>query len=155
MPSRPAFKDVTEGRRRNMQANQGKDTRPEMTIRRLLHKRGYRYRLHQRHLPGRPDLVFSSRRKVIEVRGCFWHGHGCFPLGQLPKSRTDYWIPKIAGNKQRDTRNMKELEALGWQVLELWECQIRAAPDDVAGQLLHFLGPIRALHRGGFRRQEM
>jgi DNA mismatch endonuclease Vsr len=138
------FEGVTEGRRRNMQANKGKDTKPEMTVRQLLHRLGYRYRLHRRDLPGRPDLVFPSRRKVIEVRGCFWHGHGCFPLGQLPKSRTDYWGPKIAGNKARDARNMAALQAAGWDALEIWECRARAAPEEVAAEVMRFLGPVSA-----------
>ena len=136
----PAFEGVSEGRRRNMQANRGKDTRPEMTVRRLLHSLGYRYRLHRRDLPGKPDLVFPGRRKVIEVRGCFWHGHGCSPLGQLPKTRTDYWTPKIGGNKARDLRNMALLHERGWQVAEVWECQIITDLPAVAECLISFLG---------------
>lgn len=87
---RRAFEGVSEGRRRNMQANRSKDTKPETTIRRLLHAEGYRFRIHRYDLPGRPDIVFPSRRVIIEVRGCFWHGHGC-RLGQLPGNRQDYW----------------------------------------------------------------
>ena len=125
-----------------MLANKGKNTKPEMVVRRLLHRLGYRYRLHAKELPGKPDVVFSARRKVVLVAGCFWHGHGCFPLGQLPKSRTEYWTPKIAGNKARDARNMTALRADGWELLELWECRIRAAPDEVARELVAFLGPV-------------
>ncbi len=125
-----------------MQANVGKNTKPELTIRKILHKLGYRYRLHAKGLPGKPDIVFTARRKIVEHRGCYWHGHGCFPLGQLPKSRTEYWGPKIAGNQARDARNMALLRADGWEVLELWECRVRAAPDEIAGELVAFLGPV-------------
>ncbi len=125
-----------------MLANKSKDTKPELTIRKILHKLGYRYRLHAKDLPGKPDIVFTARRRIIQVSGCFWHGHGCFPFGQLPKSRTEYWSPKIAGNKARDARNMALLLADGWEVLELWECRIRAAPDEVAVDLVAFLGPV-------------
>jgi DNA mismatch endonuclease Vsr len=141
-PSRSKFADVTPGRRRNMQANTSKNTKPEMTIRRILHGIGYRYRLHAKGLPGKPDIVFTARCKIVEIRGCFWHGHGCFPLGQLPKARTEYWSSKIAGNQARDARNMALLRALGWEVLELWECRVRAAPKDLVGELVAFLGPI-------------
>ncbi|MFG1342479.1 very short patch repair endonuclease [Xanthobacter autotrophicus] len=143
-PSRPLFEGVSEGRSRNMQANRGKDTKPEMEVRRLLHALGYRYRLHRRDLPGKPDLVFPARRRVIEVRGCFWHGHGCHPLGQLPKSRTDYWAPKIARNKERDVRNIAALRDQGWDVLEVWECRIRTAREAVVMELVEFLGPVNA-----------
>jgi DNA mismatch endonuclease Vsr len=125
-----------------MQANVGKNTKPEMTVRRILHGLGYRYRLHAKRLPGKPDIVFTARRKAIEIRGCFWHGNGCFPLGQLPKSRTEYWSLKIAGNQTRDTSNMEVLRADGWEILELWECRVRAAPHDVAYELVAFLGPV-------------
>lgn len=137
----PSWPDVDAGRRRNMQANRGKHTKPELAVRRMLHALGYRYRLHRRDLPGRPDVVFPSRRKIVEVRGCFWHGHGCFPLGQMPRSRTDYWGPKIVGNKERDARNLAALRSAGWDVLEIWECKIRAAPDNVRRDLVEFLGP--------------
>lgn len=122
-----------------MAANRSRDTKPELLIRKLLHARGYRFRLHRRELPGSPDLVFVSRRKIIEVRGCFWHGHGCFPLGQLPKSRSEYWTPKIAGNKARDSRNLRLLDDLGWGVLEVWECQLRSSPDAVVKAAVAFL----------------
>lgn len=135
------FENVSDGRRRNMQANRGKDTRPELTLRRLLHGCGYRFRLHRKELPGRPDIVFPSRRKVIEVRGCFWHGHGCRPLGQIPHARREYWYPKIMGNKERDLRNVQALRDAGWEVLEVWECEIRADPRNVLARSVRFLGP--------------
>ena len=113
-----------EQRRRIMQAVKGKDTGPEWTVRKLLHKRGYRYRLHRKDLPGKPDLVFPSRRKAIFVHGCFWHAHGC-RYGQPPKSRPEYWLPKLKENKRRDAKRNAELEEMGWQVLTVWQCETR------------------------------
>lgn len=124
-----------------MQANVGKNTKPELAIRKILHKLGYRYRLHAKELPGKPNIVFTARRKIVEHRGCFWHGHGCFPLGQLPKSRTEYWAPKIAGNKARDGRNMELLRVDGKEVLELRECRARAALKEIAEELVAVLEP--------------
>jgi DNA mismatch endonuclease (patch repair protein) len=109
----------------------GKDTKPEMTVRRLAHGMGYRYRLHRRDLPGKPDLVFSSRRKVIFVHGCFWHRHPdvrC-KLARLPKSRLDFWRPKLENNRARDLENQKKLAGDGWRVLVLWECELRDTSD--------------------------
>ncbi len=109
----------------------GKDTKPEIKVRRLIHGMGYRYRLHRGNLPGRPDLVFSSRRKVIFVHGCFWHRHPdtrC-KLARLPKSRLDFWRPKLESNRARDIENQKKLAEAGWQVLVLWECELRDASD--------------------------
>ena len=102
-----------------MPAVRGKSTGPEWTVRRLLHFLGYRHRLNRRDLPGKPDLVFASRRKVIFVHGCFWHAHGC-RYGRPPKSRLDCWLPKLERNKQRDTEARTQLEALRWQVLTVW-----------------------------------
>jgi DNA mismatch endonuclease (patch repair protein) len=105
----------------------GKDTGPEMTVRRLTHAMGYRYRLHVKSLPGRPDLVFSKLRRVIFVHGCFWHRHpdpAC-KLARLPKSRLDFWLPKLEGNATRDQGNLSKLRAMGWDVLVIWECQIK------------------------------
>nr|WP_320178941.1 very short patch repair endonuclease [Roseovarius pacificus] len=106
-----------------MQAVKTKNTGPEMIVRRLLHKHGYRYRLHRKDLPGRPDIVFSGKRKAIFVHGCFWHGHGC-SKGRLPKSKLEYWKPKIERNKARDDRNVADLKDAGWQVLVIWQCEI-------------------------------
>jgi len=104
-----------------------RDTKPEMIVRRLVHSCGFRYRLHGRELPGRPDLVFHGRRKVIFVHGCFWHRHGdpACKLARLPKSRQDFWIPKLERNAERDVENRTALEKAGWDVLELWECQVK------------------------------
>ena len=92
-----------------------KNTEPEMVVRRLLHRLGYRYALHRRDLPGRPDLVFGPRRKVVFVHGCFWHGHHC-QKGRLPTSRVEYWSKKIENNRARDATNVSELQATGWEV---------------------------------------
>jgi DNA mismatch endonuclease (patch repair protein) len=101
-----------------------KNTKPEMLVRRLVHGMGYRYRLHQADLPGKPDLVFRSQRKVVFIHGCFWHGHKC-RLGRMPKSRLEYWKPKITGNKERDVRTLRRLRSMRWRALVLWECQLQ------------------------------
>lgn len=113
-----------EQRRRIMQSVKGKDTKPEWVVRRLLHRMGYRYRLHAHNLPGKPDIVFPARRKVIFVHGCFWHAHGC-KIGRPPKSRSDYWVPKLEANSARDAAKQSQLEALGWSVLVVWQCETK------------------------------
>lgn len=104
-----------------------KDTKPELAVRRLVHSMGYRYRLHAPELPGKPDLVFRPRHKAIFVHGCFWHRHDdpACKLARLPRSRLDFWVPKLEGNRERDARVLQELEDSGWSVLVIWECQIR------------------------------
>lgn len=102
-----------------------KDTRPEMAVRKLVWGLGYRYRLHRRDLPGCPDLVFSGRRKVIFVHGCFWHRHEGCALARLPKSRLDFWGPKLESNALRDRRNKRALARQGWKVLTVWECELK------------------------------
>ncbi|MBF6558829.1 MAG: DNA mismatch endonuclease Vsr [Candidatus Binataceae bacterium] len=99
-------------------------SKAEMTIRRLTHRMGFRYRLHVSSLPGRPDLVFPCRRKVIFVHGCFWHRHDCH-LGRMPKSRLDFWLPKLEMNRLRDQANRVALVALGWDQLVVWECELK------------------------------
>ena len=111
-------------RSRMMAGIRGKDTRPELTIRRGLHARGFRYRLHDRRLPGKPDLVFPARRSAIFVHGCFWHGHGC-PMFRWPGSRVDFWRTKIEGNRARDAAAQAGLVAVGWRVLTVWECALK------------------------------
>jgi DNA mismatch endonuclease (patch repair protein) len=101
-----------------------KDTKPEMVVRSLTHQLGYRFRLHRRDLPGRPDLVFPKLRKVIFVHGCFWHRHGC-SKATTPKSNSDYWQPKFAENVERDKRAIAELLRLGWEPMVVWECETR------------------------------
>jgi DNA mismatch endonuclease, patch repair protein len=116
---------VTPDRRSFIMSRVGqKDTKPEMILRRALHALGYRYRLHRRDLPGSPDLVFPSRQKVIFVHGCFWHGHEC-RWGKAPKSRAEYWLPKIEANKDRDNRALTLLGEKGWQAMIVWQCDLR------------------------------
>lgn len=102
----------------------GKDTKPEMTVRRLVHQLGYRYRLHVAGLPGKPDLVFSRARKAIFVHGCFWHRHAGCPLCRMPKSRLEFWKAKLENNRKRDSRNLKRLRKDGWRLLVIWECEL-------------------------------
>lgn len=111
-------------RRRIMQSVRTENTGPEMLVRKLLHRLGYRFRLHSEALPGKPDIVFPARRKAIFVHGCFWHGHGC-AKGRPPKSRHDYWLPKIEANRARDSKAMASLAHLGWQALVIWECETK------------------------------
>lgn len=103
-----------------------KDTKPEWVVRRLLHRLGYRYRLHVRGLPGQPDLVFPSRKKVIFVHGCFWHRHPRCKNTRLPKSRLDFWKPKLEGNRKRDLKHQRQLRRLGWKFLVIWECETKS-----------------------------
>lgn len=111
-----------------MSAVKNKNTAPEMLVRRLLHSLGYRYRLHSKKLPGKPDIVFGPRKKVVFVHGCFWHGHEC-RMGRLPSTRREFWQKKIAANRERDKLQQDELTALGWRYLVIWECE---TPDAVA-----------------------
>lgn len=113
-----------EQRRLNMSRIRGRDTKPEMLIRRGLHARGLRYRLQDRKLPGRPDLVFPKYRVVILVHGCFWHGHSC-PLFRLPATRPEFWATKISSNQQRDKKSQEALRAAGWRILTVWECSLK------------------------------
>lgn len=134
-----------EQRRRIMRSVGTKDTGPEMVVRRLLHRLGYRYRLHQRDLPGTPDIVFPGRQRAIFVHGCYWHGHGC-SKGRLPKSNEEYWGTKIARNRKRDAAKEAALRELGWGVLAVWQCEIK---DEVtlAEKLRNFLGPSTKVDR--------
>ena len=129
-----------EQRRSIMQAVRGKDTGPEWTVRRLLHGLGYRYRLHRKDLPGKPDLVFPGRKKAIFVHGCFWHAHGC-RYGKPPKSRLDYWLPKLEQNRKRDAEKRTQLEALGWKVLTVWQCETKTI-DALTARLTAFLDDV-------------
>jgi DNA mismatch endonuclease (patch repair protein) len=129
-----------------MRAIKSKNTAPEMAVRRLVHALGYRFRIHRRDLPGTPDLVLSSRQKVIFVHGCYWHGHGCKRGGQGAKSNTDYWGPKIARNRERDITTMAKLKAAGWSVLVIWECEVRDQKA-LEAEIRSFLGPTFAQQR--------
>ena len=118
-----------------------RDTKPEMIVRRLLHGAGYRYRLHRRDLPGKPDLIFAGRRSVIFVHGCFWHQHeaeACLD-GRKPKSNTGYWHEKLARNVERDRLAVERLTAAGWEVLVIWECETRSR-DELLRRLENFIG---------------
>ena len=121
-----------------MRAVKSRDTRPEMKVRRLLHRMGYRYRVHRIDLPGKPDVVFGPRRKVIFVHGCFWHGHGCTRGARVPATNRVYWTEKIARNVSRDRRQIMELWERGWKVLTLWECEMRDE-EELVGRLCRFL----------------
>ncbi len=115
---------TTERRSWLMSRVPSKDSAPELVVRRMLHRNGYRYRLHVAQLPGKPDIVFPRRRAVVFVHGCFWHGHGC-RIGQLPKSRPEFWVPKLTRNRERDIAATHALEALGWRVATIWQCEIK------------------------------
>jgi DNA mismatch endonuclease, patch repair protein len=103
----------------------GKDTEPELAVRRLLHRLGYRFRLYRKDLPGKPDIVLPKLRTVILVHGCFWHGHGCSPKNRRPKSNTEYWNLKIDRNSKRDAENLIKLRSLGWKAVVIWACETK------------------------------
>ena len=115
-----------------------KNTKPELIVRRIAHSLGYRFRLHQGNLPGKPDIVFSHHRKIIMVHGCFWHGHARCVRAMLPATNSDFWRAKILDNRARDTRVRRLLRGQGWQVLVIWQCQTRNH-DQVAKRLQEFL----------------
>lgn len=122
---------VTPKRRSEIMSGiRSKGMKPEMTVRRLLHAMGYRFRLHRRDLPGKPDLVFPGRRKVIFVHGCFWHQHGApgCKIARRPKSNQEYWLPKLDRNAARDAEHQASLRGQGWDVLVIWECEVNAGP---------------------------
>jgi DNA mismatch endonuclease (patch repair protein) len=127
-----------EARSRLMAKVGGKDTAPELVVRRMLHAMGYRFRLHRRGLPGTPDIVLPRHGKAIFVHGCFWHGHDGCRLGRPSKSRVEYWGPKIADNRARDARNAAALRRADWSVATVWECQTREK-NKLAARLRRFL----------------
>src|SRR5688500_10260116 len=120
----------------NMRAIRAKDMQPEVLVRRLVHGLGFRYRLHDSALPGSPDLVFRSRRKVMFVHGCFWHGHGC-KRAHTPKSNTGYWEAKLKRNRERDQKHLAAIRALGWHALVVWECE--TAESELISRIFEFL----------------
>lgn len=132
--------DVPEARRRVMRGNKSKDTTPEVAFRRLLHAQGYRFRLHRKDLPGSPDLVFPSRRKVVFIHGCYWHGHEGCRRANVPKTNAGFWSAKIDANRSRDARNLALLAEAGWQSLVVWECEL-ANPECVTQLSRDFLKP--------------
>jgi DNA mismatch endonuclease (patch repair protein) len=116
-----------------------KNTKPELKVRRLVFSMGYRYRLHERRLPGKPDLVFPARKKIIFVHGCFWHRHPKCRLATTPSSNQNYWLPKFEHNAKRDKKLQKELKILGWDIMIVWECQLKDV-ENLAKKLRIFLG---------------
>ncbi|WP_109477331.1 very short patch repair endonuclease [Paraburkholderia sp. C35] len=121
-----------------MRSVRSTDTQPELAVRRMVFELGYRYRLHRKDLPGRPDLAFIGLRKVIFVHGCFWHGHTCKRGARRPKTNVDYWKEKIARNVARDASNESKLTASGWDVLTVWECEL-TKPEELRAKLRTFL----------------
>jgi DNA mismatch endonuclease (patch repair protein) len=117
---------TTEQRRLNMSRIRGKDTKPELLLRRGLHAAGLRFRLHAAGLPGKPDMVFPKYHAVVLIHGCFWHGHEC-PLFRLPATRPEFWAKKISGNRERDQRTAKALQLAGWRQLSVWECSLKGS----------------------------
>lgn len=152
-PRRASLPDplTREQRRRNMAGIRAQNTKPEMTLRRGLHKRGLRYRLHVRDLPGTPDLVFPTARAVVFVHGCFWHGHDC-ALFKLPASNTDFWETKITRNQVRDQLAVAALTESGWRVLTVWECSLRGRGHRPETELL---AEVIGWLRGGSQRLEI
>ncbi|MEZ0471152.1 very short patch repair endonuclease [Luteimonas salinilitoris] len=129
---------LTRAQRSNLMSRvRQRNTGPELVVRKLLHRLGYRFRLHRKDLPGSPDIVLPGRGAVVLVHGCFWHGHTC-RAGSMPKSRIDYWGPKITANRDRDKRQSRRLRALGWRVLTVWECELKD-PHKLERKFIRFL----------------
>jgi DNA mismatch endonuclease (patch repair protein) len=126
------------GKTEIMRRIKGRNTSPEIAVRRLLHAAGYRFRVHRSDLPGRPDIVLPGRRAVILVHGCFWHQHSC-KLGRTPKGNQSYWVPKLTRNAERDKVVRRKLRSLGWRVLIVWECQV--SEPSLPARLRRFLSP--------------
>ncbi|AWY57532.1 very short patch repair endonuclease [Burkholderia thailandensis] len=135
-------------RSERMSRIKGKNTKPELAVRRLVHRMGYRYRLHGQGLPGKPDLVFAGRRKVVFVHGCFWHRHEGCRLARLPKSKLDFWLPKLEANAARDKEAERKLVELGWKVLVIWECEVKDEPA-LAHRVRAFLDDTENNNEGG------
>jgi DNA mismatch endonuclease (patch repair protein) len=134
----PRYDPLTKAERsERMSRIRNVDTKPEMIVRRLIHGMGFRYALHARDVPGNPDLVFRPRKSVIFVHGCFWHQHGCRQYRQ-PRTKRDFWEPKLARNKARDKEVRKVLRRLGWKTMTIWECQLRQLPR-LAAKIRRFL----------------
>lgn len=141
---------VTPARRSEIMSRiRAKGMKPEMVVRRLAYSMGYRYRLHRKDLPGKPDLVFGGRKKVILVHGCFWHQHSdpLCKIARLPKSNQAYWVPKLQGNVMRDAEQESLLRDKGWDVLVIWECETKAG-GALAGKIADFLGDAVPQNRG-------
>jgi DNA mismatch endonuclease (patch repair protein) len=141
----------TEQRSANMARIRSKDTHPELVLRSLIHGLGYRFRLHRKDLPGKPDIVFPGRRKIIFAHGCFWHQHPGCPEGRVPGSRLEYWAPKLTKNQSRDAANQSHLKDEGWDLLVIWECELKDI-SAVKRKVRDFLGSP-AHNSGGKKRQ--
>jgi DNA mismatch endonuclease (patch repair protein) len=127
---------TTPARSALMSSIRSKNTKPEMRVRKALHRLGYRFRLHQPDLPGRPDIVLPKYRTIFEVKGCFWHNHAC-PGCSIPKTNKTYWLPKLIGNQRRDRSNERALRRLGWSVFAIWECKLHRYSDQALEHFLH------------------
>ena len=134
------FPDVDPVRRRIMAAIRSRNTKPERKVRSALHADGYRFRIHAKELPGSPDIVFTRRRIVIFIHGCFWHSHSGCKQSQIPKTRSAYWVEKLTRNVMRDEDNLERLRMLGWRTAVVWECEDR---DEWLSRLRKLLGPPR------------
>jgi DNA mismatch endonuclease (patch repair protein) len=121
-----------------------KDTSPEIRVRKMLFSQGYRYRLHVKDMPGKPDIVLPKYKVVIFVHGCFWHLHSGCRDGTIPKTRTGYWKDKLLRNKERDKEHMRELQKQGWRVLQLWECEVENKPEEVLERLDNFIRMVES-----------
>ena len=119
-----------EQRSRIMSRIRSKNTKPEIIVRKYLHNLGYRFRLHDKKLPGKPDIVMKKHKTAIQVRGCFWHQHGC-KFSNIPKSNKSYWTPKLKKNKERDKQNDKKLKKLEWKLIVIWECKINKKLNEI------------------------
>jgi DNA mismatch endonuclease (patch repair protein) len=142
-----AFENVSDIVRARMARVRKTETKPETTVRKVAHQMGYRYRKNRPDLPGTPDIVFSARRKIVLVHGCFWHQHGGCKLAKHPRTRPEYWGPKLRRNIERDAQVARALEQAGWQVLVLWECET-GSDTELRAKLRLFLGPVRHCTRG-------
>jgi len=111
-------------RKKIMRSIKSKNTKPELVIRKLLFSKGYRYKIHDKKLPGKPDIVMPKRKVVVNVHGCYWHYHGC-SSSNVPKTQTEYWVEKLENNKRRDFQNKRKLKKLGWKVIDVWECTLK------------------------------
>jgi DNA mismatch endonuclease (patch repair protein) len=130
---------ASKERSRIMRAIKSKDTTPEMVVRRLIFSKGFRFRLHDKTLPGKPDIIFKSMKKIIFVHGCFWHGHDCKRGARIPKKNREYWTEKIRKNVARDSNYLVELKKLGWDTMIIWECELKDIRA-IESNLMKFLG---------------
>ena len=129
-----------EKRSWNMSRIRGKDTKPELKLRSLLHKKGFRFRLHDKKLPGKPDIVLPRFRTVIFVNGCYWHRHSGCKFAYIPKSRQEFWQEKFTNTVIRDKKKTKNLQDIGWRVLTVWECELEKDPDHVVESIIRDIG---------------